>query len=115
MVNNFGGVNFNEEDLDNSIAELGIVSDLPIENQRAMAAYAMLILSMAMAIKDEDQYQVAISEIEGGPTAEEDLEFLVEYSGELTTDLVGQFDASAKAVDVFIQRASEFIEAAALC
>lgn len=105
-------IQFDEAELDSAILEIGIDTALPQETQRAIAAISMVAFSLAMAIKDEDQYLDALCTLRGMPEDEEEVRFLGEFSRALAADLESEFDKVDMDITVFSRRAEQFAQSA---
>lgn len=115
MNHNIADICFDERDLDAAIEEANVPSDLAIEGRRLLAAHAMIALSMAMAIGDEQQFQVALAEVGDLPDDEAELDFFNQFGRVMVAELKSQFDDMTPNHDispnlaVFIRRANELL------
>lgn len=97
---------FDEDDLDETLAELGVPSDLPAETQRLVAARSMLAFSMAAAIDDQAEYTASLARIGALdiPNAGERA-FFEQFSKALVADLAQQLPEEGEGAALFISRA----------
>jgi hypothetical protein len=109
MQNNFSAIQFDESELDHTIEDLNISSDLSIEGQRSLAAYSLIAFSMAMAIRDEGQYLIALGELGDMPEHDDELQFLSEFGRALALDLECELEGTSSEMPIFIRRANEFL------
>lgn len=109
MINNLAGIRFDEAELDRTIDEINIATNLPVECKRSLAAFTLITLSMAMAIKDEVQYLVAITDLGNIPEEDDELMFLSEFGGAMVFALEQDLKDSTPQMLVFSRRAQNFV------
>jgi hypothetical protein len=109
-------VQFNTADLDKSIEDSGVYSSIPIEAQRAVAAYSMLAFALAMSIRDDSQYQTALSELTGTPTQADEASFFIEFGQVLVREINDEMTLDGFDLSAFTQRAEAIVaNASAQC
>lgn len=109
-------VQFNPEDLDQSIQDSGVSTTLPLETQRAVAAYSMLAFALAMSVRDDSQYNAALAGLGGTPSDSEEFEFLNDFGQVLIRDIEADFSFAGMDLSKFSQRANTIVmQASAQC
>ncbi len=95
-------VMFDEVELDLTLQEMGLETDLPVETQRALLGRAMLCLSLAASVRDEAVFNKSVERLgniagdaalnSGAPEAECSffLDVLKVVGGDLTEELEGE-------------------------
>lgn len=91
----FSSVIFDEDDLDATLAEMGVQTDLAIEQQRLIAARSMLVFSCAAAVRDEDQFEALVADVPEIPCVDDrQLQFSAQFSAALASELRRQLGDS---------------------
>ncbi len=102
-------VHFNEHDLDATLEEAKVPTNLPLESQRAVAAYSMVAFALAMAVKDDAQYSNALNGLSGVPGEEEEVNFLHDFGLVLLDEITSEFTSLGQDMSVFLKRAQSIV------
>jgi len=106
-------VMFDEAELDLTLEEMGLATELPVETQRALLGRVMLSLSLAASVRGEDVYQKSIDRLGSisGPgavdagTLDEECCFFIEVLRVVGGDLIEELDGeSLLDLEMFGQR-----------